>query len=244
MDGYCQPEAVRTALQETDLSGPTNTDIVTDAIVGVSTWLRKQSGRHWYDSNAGDSDLIPNSPETATTVRLTVPNSPHAQRDQVFYHADTGDVRYPVTTDGPYARISLPHAYVDSLDALTVRDRAGGVTDWTTDAEYQEGRGEDYYVQEEDKEGYGASYLYIRAASIGARRDFDGVVTADYTYGLDDAEESWDDVRRGVALMSAAQVVVDDDVLTAIPDNGQLVGVDTQAQRLLDRGEQYLGPYL
>jgi len=242
MDGYCEPEDVRTALQETSLSGPTNESIITDDIVAISDWLRKQSGRHWYDSTGADADRVPTGPETATTVRLDVPNSPHAQRDQIHRH--NRGVRYPLTSDGPYARLSLPHAFVESIDTLEIRDRSGDVTDWVASSDYQEGRGEDYYVQEEDKEGHGRSYLYLRAASIGARRDWEGLVTADYAYGLDYDDEPWDDVQRGVALLTAAQVVVDDDVLAAIPDDGQLIGVDTQAQRLADRGERYLEPYL
>jgi hypothetical protein len=175
-------------------------------------------------------------------VRLDVPSSPHAQRDQIHRH-ERG-VRYPVTTDGPYSRLSLPHAFVDSLDALNVRDRSGDVTDWTSDSEYQEGVGEDYYVREEDLEGRGDSALYIRAAAIGARRDYSGLVVADYQYGLDEQTESWRDVRRGVANLAAAELVVDDDVLTSLPDDGQLVGLDTQADRLLDRAMKYLRTYL
>jgi len=241
MTGYCTPDDVRTALQETSLSGPTNSGIITDDIVGVSSWLRKQSGRHWYDADA-TTDPLSTGPESASNIRLDIPNSPHAQRGQIHHGRD--DLRYPVTTDGPYARIRLPHGFVETLTSLEVRDLSGDVTDWTSDPEYDEGVGQDYYVREEQKENHGASYLYIRAAAIGARYDYSGLVTAAYDYGLADSEESWDDVRRGVALLTAAQVVVDDDVLTAIPDNGQLVGVDTQAQRLADRGMQYLEPYL
>jgi hypothetical protein len=241
-DGYCEPEDVRTALQETSLSGPTNASIITDDIAGVSSWLRKQSGRHWYDSGGASSDPVPTDARSASTVRLDVPSSPHAQRDQIHRH-ERG-VRYPVTQDGPYARMPLPHGFVDTLNTLEIRDRAGGVEDWVASNDYDAGRGKDYYVQCEDREGYGRSYLYVRAASIGARRDFDGLVTAGYDYGLDAQTETWDDVRRGVALLTAAQVVVDDNVLTNIPDSGQLIGVDTQAERLVDRGMTYLEPYL
>jgi hypothetical protein len=129
-----------------------------------------------------------------------------------------------------------------------VRDRSGDVTDWTSDPDYQSGRGEDYYVQEEDREGHGTSYLYVRAASIGARRDYTGLVTADYTYGLDAADEGWQDVRQGVANLAAAQVVTDDDVLTSIPDDGQLVGVDTQYDQhiaaAIGEAWSHLAPYL
>jgi hypothetical protein len=245
-DGYCEVEDVRTAAQEARLSGALDTPYIEPAIRGVSTWLRKASGRHWYDSTGSPSDLISATTETATTVRLDISSTPHAQRDQGHRH-ERG-VRYPVTTHGPYAQLPLPHAFVEQLNALEVRDRSGDVTDWTTDPEYQSGRGEDYYVQEEDREGYGRSYLYIRAASIGARRDYNGLVTADYSYGLDAATEGWRDVRRGVANLAAAQVVVDDNVLTSIPDDGQLAGVDTQYDQhvaaAIGEAWSHLSPYL
>lgn len=240
-DGYCEVDDVQTALQEESLSGPVQPSILKDDIAGVSSWLRKHTGRHWYDSGGG-GDLVPTDARAASNIRLDVPNSPHAQRGQI--HREESGVRYPVTTAGPYAVMTLPHGYVDTLQRLAVRDRAGGVTDWTSDSEYVEGRGEDYYVEEQDQEGHGRSRLYIRAAAIGARRDWGDLLTLDYEYGLDAAAEDWQDVRRGVALLTAAQVVVDDDVLTQIPDDGQLVGVDTKAQRLMDRGLRYLEPYL
>jgi hypothetical protein len=240
-DGYCTAADVRTALQEVNLSGPIDTEFVDPEIIAASSWFRKTSGRHFYDSTA-TTDPLPTSTRSIQTVRLSIPSSPHAQRDQIHTH-DRG-VRYPVTTDGPYSRLPLPHAFVDSLDALNVRDRSGDTTDWVADSEYDEGVGEDYYVQEEDLEGRGDSALYIRAASIGARRDYSGLVVADYQYGLDEQTESWRDVRRGVANLAAADLVVDDDILTSLPDNGQLVGVDTQADRLLDRAMKYLRTYL
>ncbi|AFH22617.1 hypothetical protein OSG_eHP31_00025 [environmental Halophage eHP-31] len=245
-DGYCEVEDVRKAAQEAQLSGAFDTPYIEPAIQGISDWLRKASGRHWYDSTGTAPALVPTISETATTVRLDVPSSYHAQRDQTYHH-ERG-VRYPVTTDGPYARLPLPHAFVESINTLEVRDRAGDVEDWISSSEYQEGRGEDYYLQEEDQEGYGDSVLYIRAASIGPRFNFDGLVTADYTYGLDAATEGWQDVRRGVANLAAAQVVTDDDVLTSIPDNGQLVGVDTQYDQhvaaAIGEAWSYLAPYL
>ena len=240
-DGYCTADDVRTALQEVNLSGPIDTEFVDPEITTASTWFRKASGRHFYDSNA-TTDPLPTSTRSIATVRLSVPSSPHAQRDQL--HRPERGVQYPVTTDGPYSRLPLPHAFVASLDALRVRDRSGDVTDWTSAAEYDEGVGEDYYVQEEDLEGRGDSALYVRAASIGARRDYSGLIVADYQYGLDAQSESWDDVRRGIANLAAAELVVDDDILSSLPDDGQLVGLDTQADRLFDRAMKYLRTYL
>jgi len=240
-DGFCEADDVRKALQERDLSGPTGSEFVEPAIAKVSDWLARQGNRHWYDSSGTASDTVPTTAATVGDVRLSVPSSPHSQRDQLYN--DT-DARYPVTTAGPYARIPLPHAHVQSVNTLEVRDRAGDVEDWTTASDRVEGRGEDYYVQREGQDSYGRTYLYLRARSIGPRYDFGDLLTVGYDHGLDAVEEDWQDVRRGVAQVAAAELVIEDDVLTAIPDNGSLVGVDTQRQQLLDDGRKALEPYL
>lgn len=237
--GFCEESDVRAALQEKNLTGPTGTDNVEPAIESVSDWLAKQGNRYWYD-DSGSGTLVPSSPATAAEVTLSVPSSPHAQRGQLYSHHD--GMRYPVTQAGPYARIPLPHGYVAELSQLEVRDRAGGVTDWVADSEFDEGRGEDYYLVSDDRHSYGRTYLHLRAASIGARVDFEHLLTLAYDYGASDPDD-WRDVRRGVAQLAAAQVVVDDDVLTSIPDDGQLVGVDTQRQQLLDDAMDALEPY-
>lgn len=239
---YCAPEDVRQALQERDLDGAISRVQVGPSIKSVSAWLRRRSRRHWYDSAA--SDAISTTPATATEVRRDVPSSPHAHDRQI--HVAEPGVRYPVTHAGPYCKIPLPHGYVQSVSALRVRDRGGDVADWTGDPDKTEGRGEDYYLVVDGAASYGRSYLYVRGTSLGPRVDYTDVLTLDYEYGLDaeDGIEGWDDVRRGVALAAGAQLVVDDDVLTALPDNGQLVGVDTQRQQLVDDAADLLDPYL
>lgn len=226
-DGYCEPDDVRRALQETDLSGSINTDMVETAIKPVSDWLRRQARAHWYDSGGADADLVPTSPRSVSTLRLDVPSSPHPQDRQLHTGRERGH-RYPVTVNGPYAKIRLPYRHVESVDTLEVRDRDGDVTDWTAVSDKTEGRGEDYYAQTDGRSEYGLSYLYVRAASIGPRVDFDGLLSVGLSYGLDAATDTWQDVRRGVALLVAAQLVTDDDVLAQIPENARLAGIDTQ----------------
>lgn len=245
MAAFCEYSDVREALLERSLSGAldeTNTDTVETTIESVSDWFARQTNGHWYDSTASAESLIDTSPTTATNVRLDVPSSPHRQDRQLLV-GDQG-VRYPVTHNGPYARIPLPHPYVQSVTALQVRDRGGDVEDWVAAADKAEGRGEDYYVERKGQDSYGRTYLYIRASSIGPRVDFGGLLTLDYELGLDAAESSWQDVRRGIALASAAELVVEDNVVTAIPDNGTLVGADTQRQQLVDDASKKLEPYL
>jgi hypothetical protein len=245
--GYCEENDVRKALQdknldETNVYGPTGTEFVLAAVEKVSDWLTKQGNRHFYDSSGADSDTVPTTAASASTVRLDVPSSPHAQRGQLF--TSTDGARYPVTKHGPYARITLPHGYVSSITSLEVRQLGGGVEDWVAAVDRDKGRGEDYYVQREGQDSYGRTHLYIRARSIGQRYNFDGLLTLEYDYGADAGEESWQDVRRGVAQLAAAELVIEDDVVTSIPDNGQLVGVDTQRQQLVDDGMDALEPYL
>ncbi len=241
--GFCEPDDVRQALQETDLSGSTNTSIVESAITSVSRWFARATNGHWYDSTVDTANnLRDDSPASASDVRLDVPSSPHRQDRQLFT-SETG-VRYPVTKNGPYARIPLPHPYVSSVTALKVRGRGGDVEDWVTASDKEEGRGEDYYVARKGQQSYGRTYLYIRAASIGPRVDYGGLLTLGYDYGLDWQDEAWDDVKRGIANLAAAEVVDDDSVLAQIPDNARLVGVDTQHQNLIQTANQFLRPYL
>jgi len=241
--GFCEPDDVREALQETDLSGSLNESIVSSAITSVSRWFARATNGHWYDSTVDTTNnLRDDSPASASEVRLDVPSSPHRQDRQLFT-SETG-VRYPVTKNGPYARIPLPHPYVTDVTTLEVRGRGGGVEDWVSANDKEEGRGEDYYVARRGQNSYGRTYLYVRAASIGQRVDFNGLLTVGYDYGLDWQTEAWDDVQRGVANLAAAEVVDDDSVLAQIPDNGQLVGVQTQHQNLLDTANKFLNPYL
>lgn len=246
MDGFCDPADVRKALQELELGGKTNTSMVEAAIGAVSDWFGRRTNGHWYDSSGTSSPLVATVSASASSVRLDVPSSPHPQDNQV--HRSRADVRYPVTTNGPYAKIPLPHRYVDTVTTLNVRDRDGDVTDWVASSDKAAGRGEDYYVQRHGQDSYGQTYLYIRAASIGARQNYDGLLTLEYDYGLDAVDEDWQDVRRGIAHLAAAQVVLDDNVLAQIPDNGQLVGVDTQRDAhlgaALNEAHAHLSPYL
>ena len=240
--GYCETDDVRQALQETELSGPTNSTIVTSAVTAVSRWFARATNTHWYDSNAGTNSLLDTAAASASDVRLDVPSSPHRQDRQLF--RETYGIRYPVTKNGPYARVRLPHPYVSSVTKLFVRDRGGDVEDWVAASDKEEGRGEDYYVARRGQNSYGRTYLFIRAESIGPRVDYGGLLTLEYDYGLDWQTEEWDDVRRGIANLAAAEVVDDDSVLAQIPDNGQLVGVQTQHQNLIDTADRLLNPHL
>lgn len=258
---YCETEDVQEALQEASQSmgqGPLQDANVEAAIIGASRWLRTQANAHWYDSNAAASDLISSSAASTTNRQLDVPSTPHRPRGQLFRSGDDrlGTHRYPNTQAGPYCRVRLPVHFVESVDVLEVRDRAGEVTDWVAASEFTEGRGEDYYVTTEGG-ARGRSHLWIHAASLAPMTHYDAALTVDLSYGKDWDSQPWDDVRRGVAALAAAQLVVEDNVLAQVPDSGQLINVDTQAQHLLNQAfghgrsddaqggmGGYLSPYL
>lgn len=232
-DGYCERDDVKRALQKSSFDGAIGQDgdIADDAITGLTQWLRRRTRRHWYDSGGGNT-LVPDSNRQVTGIRLDVPASSHSQRGQLFSSRD--HIRYPVTQSGPYARVRLHHYDVESIDTLEVRDSGGDVTDWVADSDFDSGRGEDYYLHTEGGE-FRTSYLYIRANSIGPRTDFDDLLTVDYSYGTDAQDHEWETVRRSVAMLAAADLVLDEDVTSMVPDNGQMINVQTKAERYVER---------
>lgn len=248
---YATPDDVRRALQEPEhpgLTGSLEENNVVPPLASISEYVATEGRTHFFDSAGDDGSLVPTEPRTATDVVVDVPSSPHPQRGQ--RHHGRSDARYPVTRHGQYARITLPHAHVRSLLALYVRQRgrgrrSDGTSNWIADDRRTEGRGQDYYVLQPDDKPRGRSYLYIHAPTLGPRYDYEGVLTLNYEYGADAAAgDRWDDVRRAVAQLAVAQLAVDDDVRTAIPDSGQLIGVDTRRQASIDDATRTLEPYL
>lgn len=245
---YCTDGDVEKVMQETSGSfsnEPLGTDNVEVAVTAASRWFARKSNAHFYDSGA-TPDLA-NSAQSVGDIRLDVPSSPHRQNGQLFRSGDPllPEQEYPNTHGAGYVRVRLPKRYVSSIDVLNVRDTAGELTDWVSDPDFAQGRGEDYYLQNDGNDGAGRSYLYVRAGSIGHLVNYEDALLVDLTYGLDWQDTEWTDARIGVAHLAAAHLVTDDDVLSQIPDNGQLVGLDTQAERHLNRAmEMYLAPYL
>jgi hypothetical protein len=240
-DGYCEPADVRRVLQESEFSGAHAEDprIVGQAITSQSEATREFCERHWYDPDAPADAFVATEPLSAQEIRVDVPSSPHPQDRQRFVHER---VRYPVTTAGPYSKVRLPHVAVSSLSALYVRERGGGVTDWVADSEHVEGRGEDFYVSTPTDGGKaGRSYLYIRAGALPPVTNFQDLLTLEYQYGRPEIPDS---VRRATAFLAAHELVIDDEAVAGIPDDGQLVNVETKADQFRDRALTLLDPYV
>jgi hypothetical protein len=237
---FCEREDVRLVLQKStrkfDESQQLSEDIVAAAIEAVSRWFANQTDAYFYDST-GSGTLVDDAPASATGIIESVGSSPHRQGAQVFHDTrGAAQPKYPNTRDDTFVRVQLPALFVESIDRLAVRDRDSGVTDWVAASDKLEGRDEDYYLQVDGSDNFGRSYLYLRAASIGARRSFTDLLTIDVTYGLDADDRGWEDVRRGIAALAAAQVIVDDNVLAQLPDQGSLLSAATQHEQLRELG--------
>lgn len=247
---YCEIGDVAEAMQETSeqmSATPLGDANVETAIYAASRWVKEKTGMHFYDSSGdGNQDLVGTTAETTTNRLLDVPDSPHRQDGQLFRAADRTRTQttYPNTQVGSYVKVRLPKRHVESIDKMEVREYGGDVTDWVASSEYQESKGEDYYLRVEGGTK-GRSYLYVHAGSLGPHKDFNDLIEVDLTYGLDWQDTEWADVRRGVAHLAAAELVVDDDVLTALPENVQLANVETEAQIHLDTAmDRYLSRYM
>jgi len=236
---YCTREDVTDLLQEASLTGALGQRpaIIDTAIKAQTQRIRNATGRHWYDP--GSTTLLDDSVVTATEMRYDVPSSPHAPGRMLAHH-DT-DTRYPVTSDGRYVRITLDHADVQSISKLLIRDAAGNYDDWTTLAGKTQGRGEDYFIST-PSDGGAAGYtrLYLDAGALPSVTDHAGMVVLDYDYGTSGVPET---VRRMAALYAAAELVVEDEFVTSIPDDGQLTNVESKAERWTNTADEYLEQY-
>lgn len=145
----------------------------------------------------------------------------------------TGDVdalKPPVDESIPaYTRLRLGRKDVSAVSELLVIDGDGAYEDWAaekTGGIGQSNRGDDWWVRINNK-GVAELYLDVHAMDDDIA-SFANAVYVDIDYGQEGLPM---DVRRGVAHLAAAELVVDDELVVSIPDNGQLVGVETKADR-------------
>lgn len=150
-----------------------------------------------------------------------------------------------------YTRIRLERKDVSALDALYIADEDGEFVDWTEESGIDIGvdlkrpQGEDAWVRINNM---GVAELYIDIHTMddefGLPPSFSNAVYVEFEYGVDDLPMG---VRRGVAALAAAQLVLDDEGGISITDAGQLVNVETKSEAL-DRwaiGEtSHLEPHL
>lgn len=234
--GYCTLEDVREALQETESSfgnAELSEEFVKSAIRGQSEWLQETTNRHWYDPQETDS-LLPTEPLEHAHDEQDIPSSPHASHTQAFQRQPA---RHPVRFAGPYTRVTLTRRDVTDVTELLVRQQNGSVEDWTE--RYEEGRGEQYYLQSADHSGH--TYLYLHTGTLPRLSDYGAAVVATYEYGIEGITST---VRRAVAFKAGAELLRDDESAIGIPDSGQLVNVDTKADKMEQKAHELLEIHL
>jgi hypothetical protein len=239
--GYCTPEDVREALQEVDLTGPLDTPFVEAAILAESEYIQETTNRHWYEEGGDPAKLTAVEPRLHSQDEQDIKAGPHAGSSQLFQNSDTGraDPKYPVLHGGGYTRVQLFRRDVSELTELLVRQADGDFIDYVTDTRFTQGRGEDFYLQVNSSTG--TSYLYLDVGSLPTLRNYEQGVVATYEYGVDLIPTT---VRQAAAARAGAHLIRDDEQVQAIPDDGQLVSVDTKADKLEDRAERLLSIHL
>lgn len=236
--GYCTVDDVRRTLQEASFSGPLEEDdnqAVVDAITAQSEWLQERTNRHWYEPDA--DDLRYDAPLEHTET-LDVPAGPHPDHTHTFRGGGQNrQPRYPKRFGGPYTRVRLTRRDVQEVTELLVRDSSGDVEDWI--GEKDEGRGEAYYLTQPTDTGF--ARLYLHTGDLPRLRDYSAAVNVTYEYGVDSITGT---VRDAIAMRAAAKLVIDDEASIGIPDNAQLVNVETKAQQWRDAAAELLEVHL
>jgi len=237
--GYCTLEDVREVLQETEMSfgdAELSDEFVTAAILGESEWIQEDTNRHWYAPDGvdgDDGDIIATDPLTHDHDALDVPSSPHSDNVQSFRGGNRAQPRYPTRFAGPYTRVTLTRRDVSDITELLIRQQDGSVEDWAETMD--EGRGEDYYVQAAGHSGH--THLFVNTKALPRLSDYGQAVTVSYEYGIPEITKT---VRTATACLAGAHLLRDDESAIGIPDSGQLVSLDTKADKLYDRGMRLL----
>ncbi|WP_254768230.1 hypothetical protein [Salinilacihabitans rarus] len=232
--GYCTVEDLRRALRAADLPGDAAQDreIAIDAITAQTEWLQEETNRHWYEPTGLDEDtdgLIPTAPLV------------HESDEQDI---STGTIMFadeeitPSTRIGSYTPVSLFRRDVTQLTELLVLNNAGGFDDWVASSDHTEGRGEDYFLQVDDADGWTTLYLDTESLDDEDVTDYRNAVVATYEYGIEGTTKT---VRRAVAMKAAAQLLTDDETALGIPDNGNLVPAESKLKALERQAEELLG---
>lgn len=255
-----------------DVLAEDNNEPVIRAIQGVSEDVERRADKHWYLSSGLDEDtegIIATSVQTrddehdipthggyvdgayggepyrATNTSNTVFSSqqtasPDPKQQIRLDRGDLDDDTIPA-----YTRIQLERKDVDAINSLNIANDDGGYDDWVASNDYDGGvgfdshAGDDFYVRINSG---GVSELYIDIHSLDDDVAYlSNAVVVGFDYG---DEELPQDVRRGIGLLTASELVLDDEFATGVPDNGQLTNVETKAQRWERTGWEKLDYYL
>lgn len=253
--------------------GGSDVQMAVDAIVGLSDDLEKTTHKHWYVPGGiteDTEDVVSTDPlsrddehdlrtwaayvdETGEAPRKYNPNSDALLESAPnTWPADRAvDVKERIKLsfgdldeDGrpAYTRIQLERKDVVEITELMVVNTDGGFDDWTG-AGYDGGvgnsfRGDDWWVRVNNR-GISQLNLDVHAIDDDPASLANAVYIA-FDYGQDSLPKG---VRRGVAFLAAADLVVDDEFLAGLPDNGGIINPETKAERWERRGKELLSNY-
>ncbi len=145
----------------------------------------------------------------------------------------------PENTTPAYTRIRLNRKDVTAVNELMVVNSEAGFDDWTG-PDYDGGvgnsfRGDDWWVRVNNR---GVSELYIDVQALPDDiPSLSKAVYVDFDFGDDEIPMS---VRRGVAHLAAAQLVIDEEFQGGLPENGQLINVETKSEKWERQGYRLL----
>lgn len=243
-EGYCTVDDVRRVLQETIADfdsgawGADNNQVVVDAIVSQTQWLRDATDRHWYEPGGleeDDQSIIPTEAKTRSAEEQDIPSTPHAGPSQMQVAASRQE-RYPLRNNDPFTRIRLDKHYAGSLTAIEVKDASGTYTDWVAADGYDEGQ--DYALYVEPGSTSSPSFVDLRARRLPRLDNYDNAVRVSYEYGAEGLSRT---ARRATAMKAAAQLLApDDEASLGIPENANLQTVETKVQALERQAEELL----
>lgn len=274
IEGYCTVEDVEDVLQEASLDGAlgANNNLIVQKAIGAQTeWVEKSTDRHWYVSGGvspdkegivftdvqsrDDEHSLPthggyvagaygSDPNRATSTTGTVFSSePKTTKPKQEIRLATGDI--DDDTVPAYTRIPLARKDADAVNSLHIANADGGYDDWVASNDYSGGvgfdqhAGDDFYVRINSG---GAASLNIDVHSLDDDLfTLSNAIVIDYDFGTDGLPQS---VRQGVAKLAASWLADNEEFRSAIPNDGQLVDVETKADRWERQGRQQLQPHI
>jgi len=269
--GYCTYDDVRRVAQEASFDGALGQDreLVLQAICGQTTWVQKQTHKHWYEPGgiSEDSDGIV---ATGTLTRDDEHDLPtHAGYVAGAYGdgharvtATTGTVFDSASGRDPnpkqeirlafgdlddetvpaYTRIRFDRRDVDTVNELNVVNADGGFDDWIASNDYTGGVGTANRGDDfwVRRNNDGDSELYIDVHALDDDiASLSNAVYVDFDYGADGLPDT---VRRAVAMRAFGELI--EEPAFQIPDNATVYNVESKADALHERAAELLEPWL
>lgn len=194
-------------------------------------WVDEQDVEEWRINNNSDA-LLESTPDSYYPDRETDP------KENLRIAFGTYDRRYNNNPQPAYTRIEFNRKDAQAINELMVVNADGGFDDWLANKTGGIGnanRGKDWWVRVNNR---GVTQLNLDVYTLDDDlASLANAVYVDFDFGTPELPMT---VRRGVAHLAAADVVVDSEYLAGLPDSPRLTDVETQAERWERRGKELL----